>query len=80
MDDSSDVEARRERARLRAAMPGEVFHGCGIKPNLYATLSLDERFARMSSLCRTQWEASGRVITQLPRSEWPGEVFRIGHG
>jgi len=58
-----------------------LIHGRGIggdaKPNLYAPLSLVERFAQMSQLCRAQWEASGRVITQLPRAAWPGEVFWI---
>jgi hypothetical protein len=75
-DDSSDT-ARRERARLRAGMLGEVVRTCATKPNLYAALTPVERFARMSQLCRAQWEASGRVITHLPRAEWPGEVFRI---
>ena len=58
-------------------MPGEVVRSGAVKPNLYAALTPAERFAHMSQLCRAQWEASGRVITHLPRSEWPGEVFRI---
>jgi len=47
------------------------------KPNLYAALNLVERFAQMSALCRAQREASGRVIIDPLRSEWPGELFRI---
>jgi len=75
---SSDSDAaRRARAKLRGSMPGEVVRSGAIKPNLYASLSPAERFAQMSQLCRAQWEASGRVITDLPRAQWPGEVFRI---
>jgi len=77
MRDESSDQARRDRARLRGAVPGEVVRNGAAKPNLYAALSLVERFAQMSALCRAQWEASGRVIIDLPRSEWPGELFRI---
>jgi hypothetical protein len=79
MRDESSDQARRDRARLRGAVPGEVVRNGAAKPNLYAALSLVERFAQVSALCRAQWEASGRVIVDLPRSEWPGEPFRIEH-
>ncbi len=78
MRSESDDSARRERASLRAAMPGEIVQSGTAKPNLYAQLSPIERFAYMSELCRTQWEASGRVIAQTPRSKWPGQIFEIG--
>ncbi len=77
MRESSNDQARRDRAKLRAQMPGEVVSSGAAKPNLYAALTVSERFAQMSQLCRAQWEASGRVINDLPRSQWPGEVFRI---
>jgi hypothetical protein len=42
-------------------------------------MSVEQRLAAMIRLCRRQWEASGREIVQLPRNEWPGEVFEIAH-
>ena len=45
MREVSSDEARRDRARLRAAMPGEVVRSGATKPNLYSALSFVERFA-----------------------------------
>jgi len=68
---------RNDRARFRGTAPGEVVRNGAAKPNLYEALSPVERFAQMSALCRAQREASGRVIIDPLRSEWPGELFRI---
>jgi len=68
------------RAARRASYPGEIVRANAPKPPLYADMSLIERLVRMTQLCRAQWLASGRTLETRPRSEWPGEVFRIDGG
>lgn len=74
---STDENERRRRAAARREYPGEVVLAGAPKPPLYDRLTPAERFARMLELCSAQWQANGRDIVQLPRADWPGEIFRI---
>ncbi len=64
----------------RASYPGEVVLAREPKPGLYTGLTPLERLAQMTALCRAQWLASGGVIEERQRAEWPGELFVIGRG
>jgi hypothetical protein len=83
MVESSTMTAdadRAARALARAAYSGEVVRANTLKPSLFANLGPLERLACMSRLCRRQWLASGGQLVERPRSEWPGEIFRICRG
>lgn len=79
MSASSEKEARERRAAARRATwdIGEVAQLGDPRPGLYEGLSVEERLRAMTALCEAQWRASGGVIREIPRSEWPGEVFAI---
>jgi hypothetical protein len=76
---SGDAD-RAARAASRAEYPGEIVRSCAPKPALYAGLTVEERLARMTALCRNQWLAAGGTLEEVPRRSWPGEVFRIERG
>jgi hypothetical protein len=77
--DVTGEDERRVRAeRRRRGYPGEVIAAGTPKPPLYAELSLLERLAHMTALSRRQAALSGAAQPPLPRSAWPGEVFRLG--
>ena len=40
--------------------------------------TIGERFALVEELSRECWLLSGRPVPNLPRSEWPIRVFRLG--
>lgn len=75
-----DREAeRRARAEMRRrSYPGQVVASGTPKPALYDALGPLQRLAHLTALCRRQAELSGTAERSLPRSQWPGQVFRIG--
>jgi hypothetical protein len=72
-----DDTERKARAKKRSTYPGEIVATHTQKPELYAQLNHNERFAAMSKLCESQWLVAHGKIDLKNRSEWPGESFRI---
>lgn len=71
-------EDRDKRAQARRqGYPGSVVRSGQDKPALYAQLTLLERLAHQTALVARQAALSGQQIVELPRSQWPGEVFKI---
>jgi hypothetical protein len=71
-------EARRERAEARRARGVTVEVLYGFPEDVpYFTTTIAERIAMTAQLTRAAWLASGRALPTLPRSAWPGEIFRI---
>jgi hypothetical protein len=74
-------DARRLRTEQRRKMwTAEVVRALTPKPALWAGMTVEQRLTAMTRLCRSQWTASGREIIELPRDQWPGEVFEVEHG
>jgi hypothetical protein len=76
-----DENERRLRAEQRhKTWTGEVVRAGTPKPSLWSELTVEQRLTAMTRLCRSQWTASGRELIELPRDQWPGEVFEVQHG
>jgi hypothetical protein len=74
-------DPRRLRAeQRRETWAGEVVRAGTPKPLLWTDMTVEQRVTAMARLCRSQWTASGRTIVELPRDQWPGEVFEVQHG
>jgi hypothetical protein len=70
---------REKRARERRAnYPGTVIEAGEDKPALYSDLTLLERLAHQTALVESQAKMSSMELPKIPRSEWPGEIFRLG--
>jgi hypothetical protein len=70
-------DTRRLRAERHQAWTGEVVSAGTPDPSLWAGMTIKERVTAMTRLCRNQWVASGREIIELPRDQWPGEMFQV---
>lgn len=70
-------ESRKARALRRASYPGEVVRAGQPKPCLYDEMSLQQRFINQAQLVARQFAASSTLLRES-RSNWPGEIFRIG--
>lgn len=78
-DDVDLARGRRARARARRNnFPGSVVEAGEEKPPLYLDLSLIERIAQLTALNARNAALSGCVPSNIPRSQWPGEIFQIG--
>jgi hypothetical protein len=76
-----DENERRLRAEQRyQTWTGEVVRAGTPKPSLWRELTVEQRLTAMTRLCRSQWTASGRELIEIPRDQWPGEVFEVQHG
>jgi hypothetical protein len=75
-EDSRKLRAEQRRKKWT----GEVVRAGAPKPSLWAGMTVEQRLTAMTRLCRSQWTASGREIIELPRDQWPGEVFEVQHG
>lgn len=54
----------------------EVLYGFPEDVPHFAT-TIAERVAMTTKLTHAAWLASGRALPNLPRRDWPGEIFRI---
>lgn len=69
--------AARAEARRQTWSGGLVSAGSQ-KPQLYEELSVVDRWAALTELCRRSWQTAGLLpLPPLPRAEWPGEIFEI---
>ncbi|WP_156040758.1 hypothetical protein [Chondromyces apiculatus] len=67
-------DERAMRAQARRMYPGEIVRSGTPKPNLYADLTLEERFNHQAELVARQ-HGMVELVQSRPRHEWPGEVF-----
>ncbi len=66
----------RADARRRRGMVVECFEGFPMdEPHSASTIP--ERIALTAALSRAAFLASGRELLQVPRAEWPGEIFMV---
>jgi hypothetical protein len=78
-DSVHEEEERRQRAEARRLrMTVERIDATAPAP-FDDGRSFEDRLADMTALCRAAWAVSGTEPTRLPRSQWPGAVFRILH-
>lgn len=74
-----DRTQREERAQARRnSFPGFAIKAGEEKPPLYLEMSVLERFAHQTALSVRNAALSGHVPSKIPRSQWPGEIFKIG--
>lgn len=74
----TDPEARAERARRRAQLPGHV--GRLGDPERPSVLSPAEGFLAVERISVDAWLLAGRALPTCPRAELPGRVIRPGPG
>jgi hypothetical protein len=75
---AQDHEREKRALERRASYPGSVVKAGEDKPALYSELTLLERLAHLTQLVEQQARMSGTDHPNIPRSQWPGEIFRIG--
>jgi hypothetical protein len=72
------VTAREDRARARAQWTGRLVAGMDPGEEEPLQLSSEEAWLEVGRLTRLCWLMSGGTEDFLPRSEWPGRLFRRG--
>lgn len=73
------MSTREERAKLRrASWAAEVVLKGQPKGRLYDDFSSEQRLAALARLNQQVWgKAAVADLRDLPRSDWPGEVFEV---
>ena len=69
-----------QRASRRRNWPGAITTPGEPKPALHEPSFTEARLVQMWQHCVRQWRASGRELVHVPRSQMPGEIFRIHAG
>lgn len=77
---AEEARAHRAEARRRTWGAIERVPAGEDKGPVHAERSMEERIARLWELTARVWAFGGRTIQDVPRGEWPTEVFEIDHG